>query len=55
MNPNDSVGPYRLVYKKNNPMWGEVWIFQRGLVCIEWKPGGIPSIEDLDLKYNGKQ
>lgn len=55
MKLNDSVGPYRLVYKRNDPMAGEVWVFQRGLVCVEWKPGGIPTIEDLDLKYNGKQ
>lgn len=26
MNPNDSVGPYQLVHKKNDPMQGEVWI-----------------------------
>ena len=53
MKINDWVGPYQLVYKRNDPMNGEVWIFQKDLDCIEWKPGGIPSVEDLDFKHHG--
>ena len=53
MKINDWVGPYQFVYRRNDPMRGEVWIFQKDLDCIEWIPGREPSIEDLDLKHHG--
>ncbi len=48
MKVNDWVGKYQLVYKRNDPMRGEVWTFMDGDLCIEWIPGGIPTEQQLD-------
>ena len=53
MKINDWVGPYRFVFKRNDPMAGEVWIFRKDLDCIGWRPGGQPTLDDLDRIHYG--
>lgn len=51
MKIGESVGSYKLVHRRNDPIAGEVWIFQdQDLRCYEWKAWVPPSVEDIDLK-----
>lgn len=52
MKINEWLGPYQLTYKRNDPMRGEVWTFQRNGVCIEVKPSEATG-EALDRAFNG--
>jgi hypothetical protein len=54
MRINYWVGPYRFVYMRNDPIAGEVWIFEKDLDYIEWRSSGdLPTLDDLDRIHHG--